>query len=132
MKKILGLVASQRKLANGEILTKEVASAVEEDHQLEILSLANLKLHLCRGCYACLGPRKQCPMDDDLYYLVEKIKAADGIILSAPCYALGPAAVVKIWGDRIIVQEFISRRKELQIIRDRYKDLVSGPGPCYE
>ena len=102
MKKILGLVASQRKLANGEILTKEVATAAGEDCQLELIRLADLKLGLCRGCYACLTPGKQCPIDDDLYYLVEKIKAADGIILSAPCYALGPAAVTKLLGDRII------------------------------
>ena len=102
MKKILGLVASQRKLANGEILTKEVAAATGEDYQLELLRLADLKLDLCRGCYTCLTPGKQCPMGDDLYYLVEKIKAADGIILSAPCYALGPAAVTKVLVDRII------------------------------
>jgi len=102
MKKILGLVGSQRKLANGEILTKEVAAAAGEDCELELVRLADLKLDLCRGCYACLKPGKQCPMEDDLYLLVEKIKAADGIILSAPCYALGPAAVTKVLGDRVI------------------------------
>lgn len=102
MKKILGLVASQRKLANGEILTKEVAAAAGDDCQLELLRLADLRLELCRGCYVCLTPGKQCPIGDDLYYLVEKIKAADGIILSAPCYVLGPAAVTKVLADRMI------------------------------
>lgn len=102
MKKILGLIASQRTVANGEMLTKEVAAAAGEECQLELLRLADLHLGLCRGCYTCLTPGKQCPLDDGLYYLVEKIKAADGIILSAPCYALGPAAVTKVLGDRII------------------------------
>jgi multimeric flavodoxin WrbA len=102
VKKILGLVASQRKLANGEILTKEVAAAAGEDCELELIRLADLKLDLCRGCYTCLIPGKKCPIDDDLYYLVEKIKAADGIILSAPCYVLGPAAVTKVLADRMI------------------------------
>ena len=102
MKKILGLVASQRKLGNGEILTKEVAAAAGEDSELELIRLADLKLDLCRGCYTCLIPEKQCPLDDDLYFLVEKIMAADGIIISAPCYALGPAAVTKKLADRII------------------------------
>lgn len=102
MKNILGLVASQRKLANGEILTKEAAAAAGEDCQLELIRLADLRLDLCRGCYTCLAPGKQCPIGDDLYFLVDRIKAADGIILSAPCYALGPAAVTKILGDRII------------------------------
>lgn len=102
MKKILGLVASQRKLANGEILTKEVAAAAGDDCQLELIRLADLKLDVCRGCYTCLIPGKQCPIHDDLYFLVEKIKAADGIILSAPCYVLGPAAVTKVLADRMI------------------------------
>lgn len=102
MKKILGLVASQRKLGNGEILVKEVAAAAGEDCQLELLRLTDLNLNPCRGCYACLTPGKQCPLDDDLYFLIEKIKAADGIIFSAPCYALGPAAISKLLGDRII------------------------------
>lgn len=102
MKKILGLIASKRKLANGEIITKEVAAAAGEDCQLEIVRLAELKLELCRGCYVCLAPDKQCPINDDLYFLLDKIRTADGIIFAAPCYALGPAAVTKLWSDRII------------------------------
>ena len=114
MKKILGLIASQRKLANGEILTKEVANSAGDDCQLELIRLADLQLEQCRGCYVCLVPGKQCPLNDGLYYLVEKIKAADAIILSAPCYALGPAAVTKLIGDRIIalaqlIDEFWSK-----------------------
>lgn len=101
IKKILGLIASQRKLANGEILVKEAVSAAGEDCQLELLRLADLNLGLCRGCYSCITG-KQCPIDDGLYYLVDKIKAADAIILAAPCYALGPAAVTKLLGDRIL------------------------------
>ena len=102
MKKILGLIASKRKLANGEIIAKEVAAAAGDHCQLEIVRLAELKLELCRGCYVCLAPDKQCPVNDDLYFLLEKIRTADGIILAAPCYALGPAAVTKVLSDRII------------------------------
>ncbi|MEA4900454.1 flavodoxin family protein [Desulfitobacterium sp.] len=102
MKRILGLVASQRKLANGEILTKEVAAAAGEDCQLELIRLADLKLEYCRACYSCLIPGKQCVLNDDLYFLLEKIKAADGIILSAPDYVLGPAAVTKVFADRML------------------------------
>ncbi len=102
MKKILGLIASQRRYANGEMLSKEVAAAAGDECQLELLRMADLNLGLCRGCYTCVIPGKRCPIDDNLYFLVEKIKAADGIILSAPCYALGPAAVIKVLADRVI------------------------------
>lgn len=102
MKKILGLIASQRKQANGEILAKEVAAAAGEDSHLELLRLTDLHLEPCRGCYTCLAPGTPCPIQDGLYFLIEKIKAADGIILAAPAYARGPAAVTKLLADRII------------------------------
>lgn len=102
MKKILGLVVSQRQTANGEILLKEAARASGDECQLELIRLAEWRLEPCRGCFTCLIPGKSCPIGDDLYLLAEKIKEADGIILAAPCYALGPAAVTKLFGDRII------------------------------
>ncbi|WP_425807622.1 flavodoxin family protein [Desulfitobacterium sp. Sab5] len=102
MRRILGLVASQRKTANGEILTQEVAKAAGEDCELELIRLADLDLKLCKACYACLIPGKPCVHEDDLYFLIDKIKAADGIIISAPDYVLGPAAVIKVLADRMI------------------------------
>ncbi|WP_407309296.1 flavodoxin family protein [Desulfosporosinus sp. SB140] len=102
MKKILGIVASQRKLANGEILIKETAASIGEEVKLDLLKLPELNLRPCKACYACLVPDQPCPLIDDLYSVFERIKEADGIILSAPCYALGPAGITKLLGDRII------------------------------
>jgi len=102
MKRILGLVASQRRIANGEMLIKEAAASIGEEYELELIRLPELNLQPCKACYACLVPDQRCPLTDDLYFLLEKIKEADGLILSAPCYALGPAAITKLFGDRII------------------------------
>ncbi len=102
MKKILGLVASQRKLANGEILIKEASASCGEEYEIELIRLADLNLQPCRGCYTCLAPGKLCPVGDDLYFLADRLKEADAVILAAPCYALGPAALTKVLGDRII------------------------------
>lgn len=102
IKTILGLIGSQRILANGEILLKEVASSCGEDYKLELIRLPELKIEPCRGCYTCLVPGKFCPIKDDLYYLYDKIKMADGIILAVPCYFLGPAAITRLWSDRTL------------------------------
>jgi len=102
MKRILGLVSSQRKLANGEILVKEAARACGVDYELSLVRLPDLRLEPCRGCYTCLVPGRNCPIGDDLYFLADQIKTADALIWAAPCYALGPAAVNKLLGDRII------------------------------
>ncbi len=102
MAKILGIVASQRRLGNSEILVKEAARAAGAGHTLELVRLADFNLQPCKGCYTCLAPGKLCPQKDDLYFLADKIAAADAVILSGPCYAMGPAAVTKLFGDRII------------------------------
>jgi multimeric flavodoxin WrbA len=102
MKKILGIISSQRKMANGEMLIKEVLAGTGEECQLELVRLANLKLDICRACYRCLRPGEKCPLNDDLYSLLNKLKAADGIILAAPDYVLGPASVTKLFADRSI------------------------------
>lgn len=102
MKKILGLISSQRKLANGEILMKEALQAIGEEVTLEMVRLPELNLEPCRACYSCLIPNQPCPTQDDLYFLLNLMKEADGIIWATPCYALGPAAITKLWGDRII------------------------------
>lgn len=102
MKKILGIISSHRKLANGEILLKEAAVATEEAYQLELIRLPDLKIETCKGCYSCLIPGKLCPIKDDLYFIADKIKAADGVIITSPCYVLGPAAITKLLSDRAI------------------------------
>jgi len=102
MKKVLGIIASQRKMANGEMLIKEVLAGTGEEYQLELVRLTELNLDICHACYKCLTPGEKCPLNDDLYSLLDKIKAADGIILAAPDYILGPAAVTKLFSDRSI------------------------------
>jgi len=44
-----------------------------------------------------------CPLDDDLAWLVDTIQAAGGLVLAAPTYFLGPAAVLKLVLDRLLV-----------------------------
>ena len=102
MAKILGLIASQRRLGNGEILVKAAAQAAGTGHSLELLRLTDLNLLPCKGCYKCVAPGKLCPLKDDLYYLVDQISAADAIIFSGPCYVRGPAAITKLFVDRLI------------------------------
>ncbi|MDQ7093464.1 flavodoxin family protein [Desulfosporosinus sp. PR] len=102
MKKVLGLIASQRRLGNGEVLIKEAAASIGEEVKLELLKLPEFNLQPCKACYACLVPDQRCPLKDDLYSIFERLKEADGIIVSSPCYALGPAGITKMLGDRII------------------------------
>lgn len=102
MKKILGIIGSHRYLGNGEILTKAVARACEPDYGLALIRLDELRLLPCRGCYKCTRGERRCILEDDLYFLVDKMREADAIIISTPTYNRDLASNVKAIGDRVI------------------------------
>lgn len=101
-KTLLGLIGSYRKLGNSEIVTKAIASRMGDQWQLSLIRLPGLNISPCRGCYACLIPGKECRIDDDVTWLLERIKQADAVILAAPNYALGPVGIVKMISDRVL------------------------------
>ncbi|MDU4959665.1 MAG: flavodoxin family protein [Sporomusaceae bacterium] len=97
---ILGLVASERKLGNSEILAKEILSALPGNKRL--LRLSDLTIASCRACYACLPAGKPCILNDDLTFFLDQITWADVVVLASPCYFLGAHTSVKTIGDRLI------------------------------
>jgi len=98
-KKVLGLIASPRKLGNCEVFTKELTRHIPVPHTLELIRLTSLMVKSCRACYGCvMGDR--CPIDDDIYFLLEQIAGADAVIIASPVYYLGANAVIKAILDR--------------------------------
>ena len=139
--KVLGLVASARRLGNSEVLVKEVLAGVreaavrggtavrgeaaiaggaEEPVKLSLVRLTDLRIQPCDGCMACVfsrqtqatgpveacrqvGGQRWCRQDDDIPWLFEKMTEADGLVLGAPTYVLGPAGIVKMVLDRYLM-----------------------------
>ena len=100
MKQVLGIIASPRKLGNSEIMVKEISRALPCDHRLRLLRLSDFDLRPCRGCYLCLADAGRCPLEDDLYAVLEPIAAADGLIVAAPAYFLSANSGLKRLLDR--------------------------------
>lgn len=100
MKKVLAIIASPRKLGNSEILAKEIARNIPEDHELKLLRLSDFNLMPCRGCYICLFSEEGCPLPDDLGVIADAMQSADAFIVTAPTYFLGPNACLKRFMDR--------------------------------
>lgn len=100
MKKILGIIASPRKLGNCEIMAKEISEQILIPHELQLLRLQDFKILPCRGCYQCLYKTGHCVIDDDLSTVLEAVVNADAIIVSAPTYFLGVNASIKCLLDR--------------------------------
>ncbi len=107
--KILGLVASARKLGNSEILLKEgLMGAEDEGAEVEILRLTNYDIKPCIGCARCIFLDVHCHLPDDLNHLLDKIYAADGILLGIPAYILEGPAILKQIIDRLFCVNYKS------------------------
>lgn len=104
MAHILGLVGSARPWGNSELLVRQALHGAEaEGGTGQMVRLTDLRLEACTGCMRCAIGGKPCPIDDDMAWLIQAIEAADGLVLAAPTYFLGPAAVVKRVLDRLLM-----------------------------
>lgn len=104
MADILGLVGSARRWGNSELLVRQVLRGAQaEGTAIQMIRLTDLDLESCIGCMRCVIGGKPCPLDDDMNWLVETIQGADALVLAAPTYFLGPAAVIKLVLDRLLM-----------------------------
>jgi NAD(P)H-dependent FMN reductase len=101
---ILGVVGSARRWGNADLLVRQaLLGAQAEGAAVKAVRLTDLNLMSCTGCMRCVAGESLCPLDDDLAWLVDTIQPASGLVLAAPTYFLGPAAVVKLVLDRLLV-----------------------------
>ena len=100
--KILGLIASPRRLGNSEIVVSEMLRSLPDTFEKEMIRLPALQINDCKACYACLPSNKGCIIKDDFDFLLERIKQADYIIIASPCYFLGAHTSIKKICDRLI------------------------------
>ncbi len=86
MAKVLLLSGSPRKNGNTMQVMQECAAVIEkEGMEAEVISLAGANIKGCIACRKC-AQLKRCVQDDDLNPILEKVKAADGLIVGAPVY----------------------------------------------
>lgn len=100
--KVLGIVASARRLGNSEILAKEMLASLPGHVEKKLIRLTDLDIRQCSACYACLPEESRCVIPDDLEFLLEHIRQADAVIIAAPCYFLGTHTTLKLISDRLI------------------------------
>lgn len=101
--KVIAFCGSPRKESNTEMMVNEVFNVLEsEGIDTEFISLRNSKLRGCMACYKCFenDDHKCVIKGDKLNEYVEKMKAADGIILASPVYFAAVTAEMKAFIDR--------------------------------
>ena len=103
MKKVLIISSSPRKGGNSDILCDEFAAGAKEaGSTVEKVRIADKKIGYCTGCYVCQKTGK-CAIKDDAKKVIDKMMAADVIVLASPVYFYSISAQLKALIDRTVV-----------------------------
>ncbi|MGE5453788.1 MAG: flavodoxin family protein [Methylocystaceae bacterium] len=101
--KAIAFNGSARTEGNTNLLLKRVMGELEaEGIETEIISLAGKNLRGCIGCYRCIEQQNQrCAVaSDEINSYLEKMLAADAIILGSPTYFADVTANMKALIER--------------------------------
>jgi len=101
--KVIAINGSARKDGNTAIIIRKVFDVLEKSGiQTELIQLAGNTIAGCRACYACMKNKdRRCVISGDIVNeCIEKMSAADGIILGSPVYFSDISANLKAFIER--------------------------------
>ena len=116
-KKVLILSSSPRRGGNSDTLCVMFAKgAAEAGHEVEKIFLGDLNINYCTGCSVCSMYGKPCPQKDGAAAVVEKMIAADVIVMGTPVYFYTMSAQMKTMIDRCCARYLEISNKEFYFI----------------
>ena len=101
--KVVAFNGSARRDGNTAILVRRVFAELEKEGiETELVQLAGQPIHGCAACGQCYKNKDQrCAVKDDIVNdCIEKMLAADGIILASPTYFADVSSEMKALIDR--------------------------------
>ena len=101
--KVVAFNGSARKDGNTSMLVNYVFAELEKEGiETELVQLAGKHPHGCIACYQCFKKKnRRCAVDIDcINDCIEKMEAADGIILASPTYFADLSPEIKAIIDR--------------------------------
>jgi len=115
-KKVLVLSASPREGGNSDMLCDQfILGAKEAGHQTEKIFLRDKEINYCTGCYVCKG-NGSCAQKDDMPEILEKMIAADVLVMATPVYFYSMNAQMKTVIDRTCCRYTEIRNKDIYFI----------------
>lgn len=116
-RKVLILSGSPRKDGNSDILCNEfMKGAQEADNQVEKIRISTKKVTPCSACYYCKNHHGECIHHDDMKKILEKMIAADVLVLASPVYFYSIDAQMKTVIDRTLARWTEVKNKEFYYI----------------
>lgn len=99
--KVIAINGSPKPNGNTYLALKIVCDELEKQNiETEIIHIGNMNMKGCISCNQCSGGH--CRFSDDkLREIVNKVYAADGLLLGSPVYYAGIAGTMKCFLDRL-------------------------------
>lgn len=99
----LVILGSPRRNGNTAALAEVFVERLRElGEEAEVVDLLDCRILPCNGCGRCQDVQDAygCPIDDDMEWMVEKIRRADCLVLATPIYSWYCTAQMKALLDR--------------------------------
>jgi multimeric flavodoxin WrbA len=116
-KKVLILSASPRKGGNSDLLCDQFLLGAEESgNEAEKIFLRERKINHCLACGACQSNGGKCVQKDDMAEVLDKMLAADVLVMATPVYFYSMNGQMKTLIDRTYARYTQIRDKEMYFI----------------
>ena len=116
-KNVLVISSTPRKGGNSDLLCDQfISGANDAGHQTEKIVLKDKKINYCTGCGICFNRDKSCPQKDDMSGILEKMVAADVIVMATPVYFYTMCGQMKTMIDRVCSRYTEINNKEFYFI----------------
>ncbi len=116
-KKVLILSGSPRKGGNSDLLCDEfMRGAQESGNDVEKIFVRDKKIGYCTACYYCRDTGNGCAIKDDMAEILDKMLAADVIVMASPVYFYSIDAQMKTVIDRTVAKWRDIKNKEFYYI----------------
>ena len=117
MKNILILSGSPRKGGNSDLLCDQfMAGAREAGHTVEKIWIHGQKIAPCLGCMHCQSHAGACVQNDGMADILQRMIAADVLVLASPVYFYSVSAQIKALIDRTVARYTEIKNKSMYYI----------------
>lgn len=114
---VLILSGSPRKGGNSDLLCEQFMLGAEESgNRTEKFFLRDKKINYCTACDICRGNGGACVQNDDMAEILDKMAAADVIVMATPVYFYTMDAQMKTLIDRTYSRYTEIRNKDIYIV----------------
>jgi multimeric flavodoxin WrbA len=130
--KLMAFVGSPRKRGNTDTLIDKVIEGAKSNADVEVEKIylydANIKYCNACGAHTVLKGSKECPLDDDMKGILERMKQADAFVFGSPNHGRTISAAMTNFIARMmpLLNMQVTRDASGTIIDAETKPLVKG------